>query len=101
MIFFFFCNLQHLALLSSAFSEIHKKKKNSLFILIFVLFLGFFLYWGEIAMRNSFLFFSLIAFFIAYLQFQVHAAAPAGKIQFSDLIFFFVVDVDWDKFCMI
>ncbi|XP_027774431.1 uncharacterized protein LOC107026459 isoform X1 [Solanum pennellii] len=31
-------------------------------------------------MRNSFLFFSLIAFFIAYLQFQVHAAAPAGPL---------------------
>lgn len=42
-------------------------------------------------MRNSFLFFSLIAFFIAYLQFQVHAAAPAGKIQFSDLIFFLLL----------
>lgn len=31
-------------------------------------------------MRNSLLFFSLIALFIAYLQFQVHAAAPAGPL---------------------
>ncbi|CAN4104254.1 unnamed protein product [Withania somnifera] len=31
-------------------------------------------------MRNSLLFFSLIALFIAYLQFQVHAAAPAGTL---------------------
>ncbi|KAJ8532310.1 hypothetical protein K7X08_012233 [Anisodus acutangulus] len=31
-------------------------------------------------MRNSFLFFSLIALFIAYFQFQVHAAAPAGPL---------------------
>lgn len=42
-------------------------------------------------MRNSFLFFSLIALFIAYLQFQVHAAAPAGKTQFSDLIIIFKI----------
>ncbi|CAN4102971.1 unnamed protein product [Withania somnifera] len=31
-------------------------------------------------MRNSLLFFSLVALFIAYLQFQVHAAAPAGPL---------------------
>ncbi|XP_075092097.1 uncharacterized protein LOC107775734 [Nicotiana tabacum] len=31
-------------------------------------------------MRNSLLFFTLIALFIAYFQFQVHAAAPAGPL---------------------
>lgn len=58
-------------------------------------------------MRNSLLFFTLIALFIAYFQFQVHAAAPAGKTHVLIIIiylisfFFFSFDAGIGLICTI